>query len=147
MIDAAGSRPRLRIAVVLVAAGLIQATFSLTQESGASGPDCSVGDGQAQVEIVTLAAANPDGVETAPLETGAVYDFVVRGTFTFNELGDLADGANLSVSGLRVAAKADGDHVYCLRLFGTGAPVELRIRDSHHADNGGALEIAIYRDE
>ena len=138
MIDVGGSRFRSRIAIVLIAAVLVLATFGLILELGAGSPDCGVGDADTPVEIVTLAATNTHGVDTATLESRTAYEFVVRGTYTFNELGELADGASLSVNDLRIAALATGDHVYCLRLFGAGAPVALRIRDSYHGDNGGA---------
>ena len=67
------------------------------------------------------------------------------GTYAFNRAGGSADGVNLAINGFRLAPVASPDHVYCLSLLGAGAPVRLLIQDSYHADNGGALEIAIYR--
>jgi hypothetical protein len=85
-----------------------------------------------------------DGILVPPLRSGKHYDLVVSGTFSFNSQGDRSDGSNLLVDGARIADRKTGDSRYCSRVKASGKPMNLRLSDSNHRDNSGAITVHIY---
>ncbi len=117
------------------------------QESEASTTSCPTArnDDSNLVAKFSVAATNQAGVLGPELDQGKRYNVVVSGTFVYNKAGARSDGFDLRINGIRVATARAPGNVYCLPIKGQGAPVHLIIGDVSHADNSGALSVAIYR--
>ncbi len=132
-----------------------------------SSPRCVMADAakwvRAPANLVETIYLPADGTiqSSMPLQSQAVYDFVVEGIFRYDTGADKFADAQyrqndnqeweisynaVEFDGLRRAADASNvdNHAHTYRLMGNGNPVSLRIYDNIYDDNTGSLLARVF---